>query len=88
MKFSDRYRQDFFNHFLKGLDSNLQVQLSFAFQKYLMVERMEREEEKKRFKEEVVQEVLSRISVELDAEDVINEIEELRRAIDSLGERR
>ena len=49
---------------------------------------MEREEEKKRFKEEVVQEVLSRISVELDSEDVINEIEELRRAIDSLGERR
>jgi DNA-binding winged helix-turn-helix (wHTH) protein len=53
-----------------------------------MLERFEREREMQKLKEEIVQEVLSRISVSIDVSDVIEEIEELRRAIDSLGERR
>jgi DNA-binding winged helix-turn-helix (wHTH) protein len=53
-----------------------------------MLERYEHEREMKKLKEEIVQEVLSRISVSIDVSDVIEEIEELRRAIDSLGERR
>jgi hypothetical protein len=53
-----------------------------------MLERYEHEREMKKLKEEIVQEVLARISVSIDVSDVIEEIEELRRAIDSLGERR
>ena len=62
--------------------------MAFEFQRMLMLERYEHEREMKKLKEEIVQEVLSRISVSIDVSDVIEEIEELRRAIDSLGERR
>ena len=85
---SNKRKEDFFNHFLQGMDTKLQAQLAFEFQRMLMLERYEHEREMKKLKEEIVQEVLARISVSIDVSDVIEEIEELRRAIDSLGERR
>ena len=53
-----------------------------------MLERANAEKEREKMKEEIVQEVLSRISVSIDISDVLDEIEVLRRAIDSLGGRR
>ena len=85
---TNKSKEDFFNHFLQGMDTKLQAQLAFEFQRMLMLERYEHEREMKKLKEEIVQEVLARISVSIDVSDVIEEIEELRRAIDSLGERR
>lgn len=86
--FSKKRQESFFNHFIQGMDTKLQAQLAFEFQRMLMLERYEHEREMKKLKEEIVQEVLARISVSIDVSDVIEEIEELRRAIDSLGERR
>ena len=85
---SNKRKENFFNHFTSGMESKMQAYLSLEFKRMLMLERFEREREMQKLKEEIVQEVLSRISVSIDVSDVIEEIEELRRAIDSLGERR
>lgn len=51
----------------------------------IMMERAERQKEYERMKEEIIREVLSRIFLTIDVADIIEQIEELKKAIDDLG---
>lgn len=86
--FSNHRERTLFNHFTSGLESKLQAQLSYEFQRHLMLSEYERAQEMKKMKEEIIQEVLSRISVTIDVSEVLEEIESIRKALDSLYDRR
>ena len=86
--FSNHRERTLFDHFTSGLESKLQTQLSYEFQRHLMLSEYERQQEMKRMKEEIIQEVLARISVTIDVSEVLEEIEAIRKALDSLYDRR
>ena len=50
-----------------------------------MINDLNHKREMEQMKKEITNEVLSRISVTVDASEIIEQIEELRRLIDSLG---
>ena len=82
---SDKNRDNFFNHFIQGMDAKLQAQLTLEYTRMIMMERAERQKEYERMKEEIIREVLSRIFLTIDVADIIEQIEELKKAIDDLG---
>lgn len=59
--------------------------MALEYTRMVMREREERKKEYERMKEEITQEVLSRIILTIDVSDIIEQIEELKKAIDDLG---
>lgn len=55
-----------FEHFLDGLDKNLQAYLSFYFQKQMMLEQFAKSREMQKMKDEITKDVLNRVSIDID----------------------
>ena len=78
-------RDDIFQYFLKGMERETQAQLRLWFTHQMMIDEINRKKELEQLKEEIVEEVLARIYLTIDASDVIAKIEELDEAIKKLG---
>ena len=78
-------RDDIFEYFLKGMDREMQSQLRLWFTRQMMLDDFNRKKELEQLKKEVVEEVLSRIYLTIDASEVIAKIKELDEAIKKLG---
>lgn len=65
-----------FDSLIQGLDKNLQAQLSFYFQKQMILEQFAKSKEMQKIKDEITNDVLNRISI-----DVENKI---RQTLDEL----
>lgn len=74
-----------FNQMLNGLDNKLQAQLALYFNHQMMIEQFRHSKEMEQMKQEIIDEVLSRISVSADITNVIQEIDRIDRAIKNLG---
>lgn len=74
-----------FNYFTNGMEKELQAQLRLLFARMSLEEQAERRREREQLKQEIIAEVLSSISVTVDVSEAIQEIEDLRKAIDRLG---
>ena len=59
--------------------------LRWQYQKDMMKQSILDRQERERLIEDVADRVLSRISITVDAEDVINAIEDIQRRLDRLG---
>ena len=59
--------------------------LRWQYQKDMMKQSILDREERERLIEDVADRVLARISITVDAEDVINAIEDIQRRLDRLG---
>ena len=81
----NRQRDYMFDYFIQGLDKTAQATLRMMYNNRCMFDEAERRREKEELKKEVAQYVIDHIKATVDISEVLLEIEELRKAIESLG---
>ena len=82
---SNRQQDSMFEYFIKGLDQTAQATLRLMYANSRIIDEENRRREKEQFKQEVAEYVISHIKATVDISEVLMEIEELRKAIESLG---
>lgn len=82
---SKRQDEDFFRHLISGMDSKLQMELNWMYAHKRMRDDWEHKHEMERMKREIVEEVLSRISIMFETGEAIKKINSLDKAIEQLG---
>ncbi len=83
---SKRQDEDFFRHLISGMDSKLQTELNWMYAHKRMRDDWERKHEMERMKNEIVNEVLSRISIMFETGEAMQKIKSLNQTIEQLGE--
>lgn len=78
-------RDSMFNYFISGLEKEMQANLRLMFTQMCMQEEYMKSREREQLKKEIKAELLSEIKATVDVSEVIQDIEELRKAIESLG---
>lgn len=73
-----------FEYFIHGLDQKTQATLNYMYAHSRAIDEINHRREMEQMKEEVVREVLAQLSVSVDIGDALQQIEELRKALDSL----
>ena len=73
-----------FESFIQGLDKNLQAQLSYYFRKQMILEDFAKSKEMQKMKAEIIDEVLQRISLTTNADEIISQIKDLQKGLDDL----
>lgn len=81
----NRQRDYMFDYFIQGLDKTAQATLRMMYNNSCMIDEAERRREKEELKKEIAQYVIDHIKATVDISEVLLEIEELRKAIESLG---
>ena len=76
---------DFFNYLINGMDSKLQAQLRFLYERDRILSEYQDRQEREQFKEEVAEYVISRIKATVDVSEIIQKIDELNKTIENLG---
>ena len=83
---SNKYNDDnFFRYFISGMDSKMQADLSYRFAHNKLLAKEEHRREMEQMKREIEADILSRLSATVDVQEILDQIEELRRAIEDLG---
>lgn len=81
----NRQNDYMFEYFIQGLDKAAQATLRQMYNNSRMIDEANRLREKEELKKEVAQYVIDHIKATVDISEVLLEIEELRKAIESLG---
>ena len=81
----NRQKDFMFESIIKGLDQATQAALRMMYTQSRIIDEENIRREKERFKQEVAEYVISHIKATVDISEVLMEIEELRKAIESLG---
>ena len=79
-----RYKS-MFERYLDAMQNTGDIMLRWQYQKDMMKQSILDREERERLIEDVADRVLARISITVDAEDVINAIEDIQSRLDRLG---
>lgn len=74
-----------FDYFIQGMDEKMQTTLNMMYHNSMMIDEMNHRLEMEQMKEEIVQEVLSRISATVDVTEIFDAIDGLNEKIESLG---
>ncbi len=74
-----------FQSLISGLDKSMQTTLNMMYYNSMMIDEMNHRREMEQMKEEIVQEVLSRISATVDVTEIFDAIDGLNEKIESLG---
>lgn len=74
-----------FDYFIQGMDEKMQTTLNMMYLNSCMIDEENRRREMEQMKEEIVQEVLSRISATVDVTEIFDAIDGLNEKIESLG---
>ena len=82
---ANKQADSMFEYFIKGLDQTAQATLRLMYANSRIIDEENRRREKEQFKQEVAEYVISHIKATVDISEVLMEIEELRKAIESLG---
>ena len=80
----NRQNDFMFEYFIKGLDQAAQMTLRQMYMNSQRFEEMNRRREYEQLKQEVLDYVISHLSASVDISEVLMQIEELRKAIESL----
>ena len=78
-------RDAMFDYFLNGLDSKMQATLNMMYMNSMRIDEMNHRREMEQMKKEIIEEVLSRISIMFETGEAIKEINALNKAIEQLG---
>ena len=79
-----RYKS-MFERYLDAMQNTGDIMLRWQYQKDMMKQSILDRQERERLIEDVADRVLARISITVDAEDVINAIEDIQSRLDRLG---
>ena len=74
-----------FDYFIQGMDEKMQTTLNMMYLNSCMSDEENHRREMAQMKEEIVQEVLSRISATVDVTEIFDAIDGLNEKIESLG---
>lgn len=74
-----------FDHFIKGMEQEMQATLRMMYLNSCQIDEANHRQEMEQMKEEIVQEVLSRISATVDVTEIFDAIDGLNEKIESLG---
>ena len=74
-----------FQSLISGLDKSMQTTLNMMYLNSCMIDEENHRREMEQMKEEIVQEVLSRISATVDVTEIFDAIDGLNEKIESLG---
>lgn len=74
-----------FQSLISGMDKSMQTTLNRMYHNSIMIDEMNHRREMEQMKEEIVQEVLSRISATVDVTEIFDDIDGLNEKIESLG---
>ena len=74
-----------FDYFIQGMDEKMQTTLNMMYLNSCMIDEENRRREMEQMKEEIVQDVLSRISATVDVSEIFDAIDGLNEKIESLG---
>ena len=80
-----RNKDDFFNYTLRELEKKGQHELAMYFQRQQFLGQAIQKQEMERMKQEIVEEVLARLSIMFETGTALNEIKSLDKALNSLG---
>ena len=82
---ANKQADSMFEYFIKGLDQTAQATLRLMYANSRIIDEENRRREKEQLKQEIAEYVISHIKATVDISEVLMEIEELRKAIESLG---
>ena len=74
-----------FERYVEAVQNTGDIMLRWQYQKDMMKQSILDRQERERLIEDVADRVLARISITVDAEDVINSIEDIQSRLDRLG---
>ena len=74
-----------FDHFIKGMEQEMQATLRMMYLNSCQIDEANHRREMEQMKEQIVQEVLSRISATVDVTEIFDAIDGLNEKIESLG---
>ena len=74
-----------FQRYVEAAQKTGDIMLRWQYQKDMMKQSILDRQERERLIEDVADRVLARLSITVDAEDVINAIEDIQRRLDRLG---
>lgn len=74
-----------FQSLISGMDKSMQTTLNMMDHNSMMIDEMNHRREMEQMKEEIVQEVLSRISATVDVTEIFDAIDGLNEKLESLG---
>lgn len=86
MRLPNRQKDFMFEYFIQGMEKSAQATLRQMYNNSRIHDEMNHRREMEELKKEVAEYVISHLSATLDVSDIVDEIEDLRRAIDSLGQ--
>ena len=78
-------RKSMFDRYIEAMQNTGDIMLRWQYQKDMMKQSILDRQERERLIEDVADRVLARISITVDAEDVINAIEDIQSRLDRLG---
>ena len=74
-----------FQSLISGMDKSMQATLNMMYHNSMMIDEMNHRREMEQLKREIEADILSRLSATVDVQEILDQIEELRRAIEDLG---
>ena len=74
-----------FQSLISGMDKSMQATLNMMYHNSMMIDEMNHRREMEQMKEEIIQEVMSRISATVDVTEIFDAIDGLNEKIESLG---
>lgn len=80
-----QHDDNLFYHFIRGMDSKMQAELSYMYAHNKLIAQAEHRREMEQMKREIEADIMSRLSATVDVQEILDQIEELRRAIEALG---
>ena len=78
-------RDAMFDYFINGLDQKMQATLNMMYLNSNRIDEMNHRREMEEMKKEIVEEVLSRISIMFETGEALKEINALNKAIEQLA---
>ena len=78
-------QKSIFDRYIEAMQNTGDIMLRWQYQKDMMKQSILDRQERERLIEDVADRVLARISITVDAEDVVNAIEDIQRRLDRLG---
>ena len=81
----NKYHDDIFNLMIRGLDNSMQATLSMMYAHGRLMDEANHRREMEQMKREIEADIMSRLSAPVDVQEILDQIEELRRAIEDLG---
>lgn len=79
-------RDAMFDYFIEGLDSKMQATLNMMYFNSMRIDEANHRREMEEMKQQVIEEVLSRISIMFETGEAMQKIKSLNKAIEQLGE--